>query len=78
MTGMFQVEIRVPEDSALSDRMEEMRMWLDERHFEPANFRYSFGLPGIVCRVDFPVEQEATAFAGAFEGKLVGGSPIAI
>jgi hypothetical protein len=75
---MFQVEICIAEDSALSDGMEKMRTWLDEHHFEPAIFRYAFVHQGIVCRVDFPVEAEAAAFAGAFEGKLVGGSPMAI
>lgn len=75
---MFQVEICIAEDTALPDRMEKMRTWLDDHRFEPATFRYAFARQGIVCRVDFPVEEEAAAFAGAFEGKLVGRSLMAI
>lgn len=76
--NMFQVEIRIAEDTALSDRMEKMRTWLDERRFEPATFRFSFANPGIICRIDFPLEAEAAAFAAAFEGKLTSGSRMAI
>ena len=78
MASMFQVEIPIAEDGALSDRMEKMRTWLDERRFEPATFRYTFIHQGIVCRVDFPIEAEAAEFATAFDGKLIGGSPMAI
>ena len=53
--------------------MEKMRTWLDQRRFEPATFRFSFANPGIVCRIDFPVEMEAAGFATTFEGKLTSG-----
>jgi hypothetical protein len=76
---LYQVEIRLVEDSILSERMEAMRLWLDERHFEPTTFRYAFAHQAIVFRVDFPIELEAAEFAIAFDGKLVGnGSPMAI
>jgi hypothetical protein len=76
---LYQVEIRLVEDSILSERMEAMRLWLDERRFEPAAFRYAFAQKTIVFRVDFPVEGEAAEFATAFGGKLVGnGSTMAI
>ena len=68
--GMVQVEIRIAEDAALSDRMEKMRTWLDQRRFEPATFRFSFANSGIICRIDFQVETEAAEFATTFEGKL--------
>ena len=68
---MFQVEIRIPEETGLSGGMEAMRTWLDHRHFEPAGFRYAFTRHGVVCRVDFPVEAEAVAFAAEFSGSLV-------
>ena len=76
--SMFQVEIRISDDTTLSDRMEQMRTWLDQRHFEPATFRYAFTHHGFVCPVDFPVEAEAAAFATAFNGRLVSGSPMVI
>ena len=76
---LYQVEIRLVDDSILSESMEAMRLWLDERRFEPAIFRYAFGQKAIVFHVDFPVELEAAEFATAFGGKLVrGGSPMAI
>ena len=75
--NMFQVEIRIAEDGALSERMEKMRTWLDQSRCEPATFRFSFANPGIICRVDFPIETEAAAFATAFEGKLTSGSQMA-
>jgi len=75
---MFQVDIPIPDGVTLSDRMEEMRTWLNQRRFEPATFRYAFAPHGIVWQVDFPVEAEAAAFATAFEGKLVTGSSVAL
>ena len=75
---MFQVEIQVPDEAPLPDRMEQMRTWLDERRYEPATFRYTFCSGAILFRVDFPVEAEANEFATAFGGKLVGGAPQAI
>jgi len=51
--------------------MTRMREWLDSRRFEPAVFRYEH-IDGIaIIHVDFTVEEEATAFAGVFHGKLV-------
>ena len=68
---MFPVEVILVEDDALSHTMEAMRTWLDHRHFEPAAFRYSFGAAAIVCRVEFTIEAQASAFAQAFGGKVV-------
>ena len=75
---MFQVEVPVPEENSLPERMEKMRTWLDERRYEPATFRYSFTGSGILFRVDFPVEAEAAEFATAFRGTLLRGSPTAM
>jgi hypothetical protein len=76
---MFQVKIAILDDhTVLSDRMEAMRIWLDERRCEPTSFRYGFLHHAIVCRVDFPAEAEALEFANAFNGELIGGSPAAI
>jgi hypothetical protein len=76
---MFEVTIRIAHDSAvLSERMGAMRTWLDERRFEPAAFRHTFGHDTIVCCVDFTVETEAEAFAAAFDGKVTSRSPEAV
>ena len=68
---MFPVEVILVEDDALSRTMEDMRTWLDHRHFEPAVFRYSFGAVSIVCRVEFTIEAQASAFAQAFGGSVI-------
>ena len=70
---MFQVKVSIAEAPAtLSDRMEAMRVWLDERRCEPTSFRYTSRHYAIVCRVDFPAEADAAEFACAFDGKLIG------
>jgi hypothetical protein len=72
--AMFQVSISISERTTLAGRMDAMRVWLDQQRFEPATFRYSLTLQAIDCRVDFAIETEATAFAEAFDGKVVSGS----
>ena len=69
-TGVFPVEIRIPDEDALTGRMAMMREWLDHERFEPATFRYTFTSPGILVRVEFAVEAEAVAFAEAFDGQV--------
>jgi hypothetical protein len=54
----------------LCGAMAEMRVWLDERRFEPATFSCREGDAGIVIRVDFPIATEAEAFAGRFSGRI--------
>ena len=58
----------------LSAAMAEMRIWLDERRFEPASFSCREDSAGVVIRVDFAVTTEAEAFAGRFRG-YIGGPP---
>ena len=71
---MFPVEIPLREgnEDALTARMTAMREWLDRRHLEPSTFRYTFTVPGILCRVDFSVEAAALAFAREFGGRVIG------
>ncbi len=63
-------EIRVG-DSDLVLQMSRMREWLDSRRFEPAVFRYQHVDSSVVIQVDFAAEEQATAFAREFRGKLV-------
>jgi hypothetical protein len=54
----------------LSAAMAEMRIWLDERRFEPAGFSCHDAGAGVVIRVDFTLTTEAEAFAGRFRGRI--------
>ena len=67
--NLHSAEIRVS-GGDLAAQMTRMREWLDSRRFEPAVFRYEHIDGTAIINVDFTVE-EATAFAGAFHGKLV-------
>jgi hypothetical protein len=56
--------------SELSGAMAEMRMWLDERRFEPSSFCYREAMTSVLVRVDFKVSEEAEAFATRFSGRI--------
>ncbi len=56
--------------SELSAAMAEMRMWLDERRFEPSVFSCRDANSGFVVRVEFKVTCEAKAFADRFSGRM--------
>ncbi len=68
---MYSTEIRFVAGQFV-DRMNEMRTWLDSRRVEPSVFRYDHVAGGVVIRVEFAAEAEATAFAAEFGGSLVG------
>jgi len=68
--NLHSTEIRVG-DSDLVIQMSRMRAWLDSRRFEPAVFRYQHVDSSVVIQVDFAAEEQATAFAREFRGKLV-------
>jgi hypothetical protein len=67
---MFPVEIHIRDEGALTAQMATMRTWLDHRRFEPSTFHYRFNAAGVVFRVDFRVETQATMFAKAFGGRI--------
>jgi hypothetical protein len=50
--------------------MAEMRIWLDERGFEPSAFCCRDNGSGFLVRVDFKIAGEAEAFAGRFSGRV--------
>lgn len=68
---MFPVEIHIRDEAALTEEMATMRTWLDHCRFEPSTFHYRFTSAGVVFRVDFAVEAEATMFAKAFGGRII-------
>ena len=67
---MYSTEIRFVAGQFI-ERMNEMRTWLDSRHFEPAVFRYDHVGDGVVIHIEFSFEDQASAFATEFGGTLV-------
>jgi hypothetical protein len=68
---VFQVEIHLSDEEALTEKMAAMREWLDHRRFEPLIFRYTFEHRGMLFRVDFAIQAEAVVFAKEFGGNVV-------
>ncbi len=56
--------------SDLSTQMAAMRVWLDERRFEPSSFSCHDSAAGVLVRVDFKAAAEADAFARHFSGTV--------
>jgi hypothetical protein len=70
---MRTVEMRLrPQE--LSEKMAAMRMWLDERRFEPSSFTCHDCGAGVLVRIDFKIAEEADAFSRGF-GSSVGPVP---
>jgi hypothetical protein len=61
----------------LCEQMAAMRMWLDDRRWEPAVFSCRNEGLGVLLRVDFKVAQEGEAFARRFGGRLNDSPPLA-
>ena len=53
---------------ALPDVMQAMRVWLDQRRFQPKAFDYVISGAGTLVRVAFTQDAEAAEFAEAFGG----------
>jgi len=64
---MYAVDIHV-RPGELSGKMSEMRLWLDQHHFEPSAFSCHDESFGLLVSVQFRVAQEARAFAECFDG----------
>ncbi len=60
------VEVRRNGDG-IAVEMNQMRGWLDAHRIEPRLFQ----LNGVVVRVGFETAGEATAFADAFDGRVL-------
>ena len=52
-----------------TQKMTEMRMWLDEHFLEPIRFTYKQDREIIVISVDFPEDHHAEAFQSRFAGR---------
>ena len=53
---------------ALPDIMKVMRLWLDQRQYQPKTFEYVISGSGTLVRVQFARETDAANFAEAFAG----------
>jgi hypothetical protein len=60
---------------ALPDIMKAMRIWLDQRQFEPETFEYVISGSGTLVRVAFARDAEAAEFAEAFGGLVLRDHP---
>ena len=66
---MFWVGVRY-RGIALSDIMKVMRVWFDSRRYQPQNFDYVISSSGVLVRVLFQQEAQASEFAEAFAGSV--------
>jgi hypothetical protein len=64
--------VEIPVDGDLTDRMNQMRTWLDHLQCQPGACRSATIGGRKVFRVEFIVEAEARAFAQAFGGRMLG------
>lgn len=67
---MQTAEVRISDDD-FGGRLKDMRLWLDERRFEPSVFTYFYLDPGMMVRVLFDIDNEALAFAQEFGGSVI-------
>jgi hypothetical protein len=68
---MYLVDIRM-QPGDLSRQMSAMRLWLDERRFEPSTFSCRDTDGGVLVSVEFKISREAAAFAERFDGQANG------
>ena len=66
---MHIVEIRLAQ-ADLRDKMNAMRMWLDERGFEPSTIASHVNGSVMLLSVSFRSAEEAKAFAAQFAGRV--------
>ena len=66
---LYVVELTMAKQN-YTERMNEMRTWLDHHHVEPSRFRFLVGDASVGCRAHFAAEHDAAAFAAAFGGEV--------
>jgi hypothetical protein len=67
---MHIAEVRIAANDDFGSALKDMRVWLDERRFEPSTFTYHELNLGMTIEVSFKVSEEAEAFARRFGGYL--------
>ena len=66
---LYVVELAISEEE-FTERMNQMRAWLDHRRFQPSAFRFD-GTEPSCCRVRFQSASEAEEFSREFGGRLI-------
>ena len=64
-------EVRILDEHDLAERLTDMRVWLDEHHYEPSTYTYFFLNPGMKIRVSFKIDDEGEEFAEKLSGHLL-------
>jgi hypothetical protein len=67
---MHIAELRIAADDDFGALLQDMRLWLDGRGFEPSTFTCHDLNPGMRIEVSFKFGEEAEAFARRFGGSL--------
>jgi hypothetical protein len=67
---MHIAEVRIAADDDFGALLQNMRLWLDGRGFEPSTFIYHCLNSGMSIEVSFKFGEEAEAFARRFGGSL--------
>jgi hypothetical protein len=67
---MHVAEVRIAADDDFGALLQDMRLWLDGRGFEPSTFTYHDLNSGMSIEVSFKFGEEAKAFARRFGGSL--------
>jgi hypothetical protein len=66
---MRTVEIDL-EAGELFEQMAAMRVWLDERRWEPSTFSCHDNGTSVLLRIEFKIPEEGEAFARRFGGRI--------
>jgi hypothetical protein len=67
---MYRIEMHL-RSAELLETMAAMRVWLDERRFEPSTFTCRDGAADMLVGVAFRSESEGEAFVGRFGGRVL-------
>jgi hypothetical protein len=68
---MFTVQIRLDGDD-LATRIAEVSQWFKSVRLQPGAFQYKMGPEHVRLRIDFTTLREASAFAEALGGSVLG------
>jgi hypothetical protein len=68
---LYTVQVRVDGDNVAAE-MSEIWEWLDQNQVDPEVFRYRMTAEDVRLRIEFGALSEASAFAEAFSGSILG------
>ncbi len=71
---MYAVQVRLDGDNVRSS-VERIWQWLNHEQIKPPTFRYQMTAAGVALCLDFQKPNDATEFAEAFRGMVLGRAP---